>query len=348
MTNPTQLSAQHRFVYKEPGRFAGWPANGGIWHWGDEILVRFQIGTYDESGGGHAISREEPSRQILARSLDGGETWTHEEIVANQGTPDVHTPIDFAHPDFAMQCSGSRFHISYDRGKTWSGDYDLPDVGNKLTSRTDYLVNSKSDCHFFLSAKEKRVQAGIQDRAFCARTTDGGENIEFVSWITDDIEVRSVMPSTVRISDTHLVTALRRRYDTKQDDGTRLSNNWIEICHSMDNGETWSFLCKAADTDGGAGRNGNPPSMVRLTDGRLCVTYGYRSTPYGIRAKFSEDNGKSWGAEVHLRDDGRNGDFGYTRTIQRSDGKLVTIYYYTTAEDPEQHIAATIWNADKK
>ena len=192
------------------------------------------------------------------------------------------------------------------------------------------------------------MQAGIQDRAFCARTTNGGENIEFVSWMTDNIEVRSVMPSTVRISETHLVTALRRRHDTKRDDGTRLSKNWIEICHSTDNGKTWSFLSEAADTDGGAGRNGNPPSMVRLKDGRLCVTYGYRASPYGIRAKFSEDNGESWGDEIHLRDDGRNRDFGYTRTIQRTDGKLVTLYYYTTAENPEQHIAATIWSVDAK
>ena len=258
MANSTKLSAQHRFVYKESGQFAGWPANGGIWHWGDEILVRFQIGTYDNSGGGHAIARDKPSRQILARSLDGGETWQPEEIEVH---PTESTSIDFAHSDFAMQCNGSKFRISYDRGKTWIGDYDLPDIGKKLTSRTDYLVNSAGDCHLFLSAKEDRVQAGIRDRAFCARTTKGGESIEFVGWMTDDIEVRSVMPSTVRLSETHLVTALRRRYDTEQD-GTRLSRNWIEICHSTDNGETWSFLSKAADTDGGAGKNGNPPSMV--------------------------------------------------------------------------------------
>ena len=98
----------------------------------------------------------------------------------------------------------------------------------------------------------------------------------------------------------------------------------------MDNGETWDFLSKAADTDGGAGGNGNPPSMVRLKDGRRCVTYGYRASSYGIRAKLSEDNGKSWGHEICLRDDGRNWDFGYTRTVQRTDGKLVTLYYYTT------------------
>ena len=343
MGSSGKLSAQHQFVYNRSGQFAGWPANGGIWHWGDEILVRFQIGIYDDSGSGHAISRGEPSRQILARSLDGGETWKHEEIEVR---PLKSAPIDFAHPDFAMQCNGSTFRVSDDRGKTWIGDYDLPDVGNKLTSRTDYLVNSSDDCHFFLSAKEKRVQAGIQDRAFCARTTNGGESIEFVSWMTDDLEIRSVMPSTVRLSDTHLASALRRRHDTKQDDGTRLSQNWIEICHSTDNGASWSFLSKAADTDGGAGRNGNPPSMVRLADGRLCVTYGYRGEPYGIRAKLSEDNGKSWGDEIHLRDDGRNWDMGYTRTIQRADGKLVTLYYWTTAKNPEQHIAATIWTID--
>ena len=220
MAHSTKLSAQHLFAYKKSGQFAGWPANGGIWHWGDEILVRFQIGTYAEnSGHGHAISRDDPSRQIHARSQDGGETWEPKEIEIQ---PVELGPIDFAHPDFAMQCGGSRFCISYDRGKTWHGDYDLPDIGKKLTSRTDYLVNSTGDCHLFLSAKEDRVQAGIRDRAFCARTTNGGENIEFVGWMTHDIEIRSVMPSTVRISETHLVTALRRRHDTEQQDGTRL------------------------------------------------------------------------------------------------------------------------------
>ena len=116
MVNSAKLSTQHGFVYKESGQFAGWPANGGIWHWDDEILVRFQIGTYDDSGGGHAISRDEPSRQILARSLDGGETWQPEEI---EVLPSESIPIDFGHQDFAMQCNGNTFRISNDRGKTW-------------------------------------------------------------------------------------------------------------------------------------------------------------------------------------------------------------------------------------
>jgi hypothetical protein len=87
--------------------------------------------------------------------------------------------------------------------------------------------------------------------------------------------------------------------------------------------------------------------MVRLNDGRICVTYGYRGIPYGIRAKLSTDEGKTWGAEIFLRQDARTSDLGYTRTIQRPDGKIVTAYYYTTEENPEQYIAATIWDVDR-
>ncbi|MEZ4727442.1 MAG: hypothetical protein R3E79_09940 [Caldilineaceae bacterium] len=45
---------QHITIYREPGRFAGWPANYGIWHWGNEIVVGFTAGYTDPSGGFHA------------------------------------------------------------------------------------------------------------------------------------------------------------------------------------------------------------------------------------------------------------------------------------------------------
>jgi hypothetical protein len=64
----------------------------------------------------------------------------------------------------------------------------------------------------------------------------------------------------------------------------------------------------------------------------------------GIRAKVSRDQGRTWGDEIVLRKDARTWDIGYPRTVVRKDGKLVTIYYYTTDARPEQHIAATIWS----
>jgi hypothetical protein len=35
------LPIRHVIVYKQPGRFCGWPANNGAWSWDNEILVCF-------------------------------------------------------------------------------------------------------------------------------------------------------------------------------------------------------------------------------------------------------------------------------------------------------------------
>ena len=32
-------AAENVVVFRESGRFGGWPANNGIWSWGDEIVV---------------------------------------------------------------------------------------------------------------------------------------------------------------------------------------------------------------------------------------------------------------------------------------------------------------------
>ena len=339
---------RHLIVYKEPGRFCAWPAaNGIIWSWRNEILVAFTLGHYQENDEGHSIDGDRPSESVMARSLDGGESWDMEKPTAlNQDdTEPIPCPggINFTHPDFALTCRRTKFYVSYDRGKIWEGPYALPDFGGKkLTAQTDYIIENQESCLFFLSAFEPKVQAGLQNRAFCARTGDGGKTFDFLSWITSEpLSIRSFVPSSIRCSETQLISAVRRRLDEDNK-----QQNWISVYLSNDNGESWEFLSKVADT--GRGKyNGNPPSMVRLTDGRICVTYGYRATPYGIRAKLSENNGKTWGDEIILRQDARTWDFGYTRTNQRPDGKIVTVYYYTTEENPEQFIGATIWDADQ-
>jgi hypothetical protein len=75
--NPT--SARHVIIYKEPGRYAGWPANHGAWQWDNEILVGFEIGHVKATEQYHAIDYTRPEEHVLARSKDGGETWTIEK-----------------------------------------------------------------------------------------------------------------------------------------------------------------------------------------------------------------------------------------------------------------------------
>lgn len=344
-------------VCHQPGRFCGWPANCGAWIWQNEILVGFHQADYAFKDCGHSIAGN--GKSLLARSLDAGQTWTvedpdnfvgdHAEALPSPGN------INFAHPDFALRLDTTQFFFSYDRGKTWQGPYKFPDFGldHPLTARTDYIVNGPRDCLLFLSAGEPKVQAAVQDRAFCARTTDGGKSFQFVAWMTDEpIKIRSVMPSTVRCSPSHLVSAMRRRIDVPISGPHTMRKCWIDIYQSHDNGRSWQFLSQAADT---GKSNGNPPSLVRLNDGRLVVTYGYRGVcsayryrpvPQGIRARISKDNGKNWGHEITLRSDAKTWDLGYTRSVQTPDGKIVTIYYYNTEKIPEQHIAATIWDPD--
>jgi len=348
------VPVENYFAYREPGRFGGWPANNGAWIWGNEILVGFHQGYHDPNpSGGHAILSDRPQANVLARSLDGGKTWKVEDpdnFAEDDGLEKKDCPgVNFAHPEFAMRVDGNQFFVSTDKGWHWRGPYrfkGLPFDDDDLTSRTDYLVQGPLECLVFLSAETGLVQSNYQDRCFCAKTTDGGRTFKFLGWMTHDTEVRSVMPSTVYVGDMHLVSVMRRKHEQRFGDRPSITRNWIEAAESKDDGKTWKSLGKVAETDLGE-RNGNPPALVKLPDERLCVAYGYRAYPFGIRIKISDDNGINWCEEIVLRSDGATWDLGYPRMVVRPDGRVVTIYYYTTKEVPAQHIGVTIWNPDQ-
>lgn len=352
---------EHVRVYYEPGRFGGWPANHGMWHWGDEILVGFSRGYYKDLGPTrHHIDREKPEEFWFARSLDGGQTWSWEHPAekgqllprgkALHGTetpgltlPELRPleePMDFTHPDFALTFrmdnidgGTSRFEYSYDRGKNWEGPFRLPDFGTPGTAaRTDYIVNGKEDALIFITVAKENQQEG---RVLCARTQDGGMSWEKVSWIGSEPQGFAIMPSTVRLSDTELYTTLRRREGTFR---------WISAWRSLDNGSSWQQEKNPVDYLG----EGNPPMLTKLQDGRLCLTYGFRSYPFSIRARISVDGGRNWSPEILLRDDGLDRDIGYVRSVQRPDGKMVTTYYISEeSTGPERYIGATIWDPNR-
>jgi hypothetical protein len=348
-------------VYHQKGRFGGWPANHGIWSWGDEILVGFSAGYYKDLGPEvHNIDREKPEEHLLARSKDGGRSWSIENpaqkgvllgtagmrhgTVPRQYTEREPIPcpggIDFTHPDFAMTCrmagvhtGVSRFYYSYDRGHTWKGPFLLPLFGQKgIAARTDYVINGRSDCMLFLTASKRN---GREGRPICVRTSDGGKSWKFLSYIGPEPTGYAIMPSTVRLSPQELLTVIRRA-----EDGNK-PRSWIEAWRSTDNGASWSFVQEPASDTG----EGNPAHLLKLADGRLCLTYGHRAKPFAILARLSRDAGKSWSKDIVLRADGGGRDLGYPLSVQRSDGKVVTVYYFWDVQTgPERYIAASIWS----
>jgi len=350
-------------VYREADRFAGWPANHGMWVWGNELLVGFSRGYQQYLGEEfHNIDREKPEEYLLARSLDGGKTWTTEfplekgDLIprgnALHGTelPGVDLPlltdcpggINFTHPNFAMTLrmgskdgGQSRFSYSYDRGKDWHGPFKLPDMGTPgISARTDYLVDGKHETTFFLTSAKPN---GDEGRVFCASSDDGGKSFEFLSWIGDEVLGYEIMPSSIRLSPTHLLATTRVR---EPDFG----KSWIDAYASHDNGQTWKHVSRPVSDTG----EGNPPSMIRLEDGRICLTYGFRAPPYKMCAKLSSDGGRTWSDEIILRTGGGGRDMGYPCTKQCANGNVVTTYYFwDKLAGPERYIAATIWDPRK-
>ena len=120
---------------------------------------------------------------------------------------------------------------------------------------------------------------------------------------------------------------------------------WTDIFESDDGARTWHFLSRVNDW-------GAPGDIVELEDGRIVCVYGYRLAPPGIRARVSDDGGRSWGRELILRDDGGSWDLGYPRVVEVTAGRLLCVYYMNCRDDPIQmnggvrHIARTIFELD--
>ena len=331
---------RHVKVFYEEGRFAGWPANNGIWKWGNEILVGFSLGYLAPPGkqGLHQIDPDRPQSSMLARSLDGGETWS----VSNAGYPDGEVQmfpanIAFDASGFTLNARGDTAFISLDRGRTWTGPFRLPFADLHLRARTDYQVLGPKDLILFLTAQKTDDREG---RPFCARTRTGGKYWNQFAWIgPEPPSGYSIMPSSTRLPDGDFLVALRRR------DNNPVQHNFIELYRSRDGGLSWQWLANPVKENGEY--NGNPPSLVRLADGRLCITYANRNEPRTIRAVFSTDDGTTWGPEYVLRRGAGEPDIGYTRTVQRPNGKLITVYYWLDESRTERYIAATIWSVPK-
>jgi hypothetical protein len=163
------IEATHVTVRHEEARYYGFPANGGIWSWGSEILVQYRGGEFqDKPIGSHDINYNKPIIVERSRSFDGGLTWTQHTTVPIQitepgfagpaggkfpefgpplkGVPAVARPIDFADPDTILHFSwGGYLYYSTDRGVTWKGPFQLPRFDMvSWQLRADYLVEDKN------------------------------------------------------------------------------------------------------------------------------------------------------------------------------------------------------------
>lgn len=355
---PQKEKVEHLVAAIEKDRFHGWPANNGVWIWGNEILVGYTQGDYD-SREGHNITGIEESK--FSRSLDGGQTWQMvdpENFLDDDnvkwlptGKEDLEEPMNFEDPGFAIRFFGTGYHgnddpeggfyYSYDRGANWQGPYHLgglnadPQIeGMSVSARTDYIVLGESELIFFSSLHD-----GNTNRLAAIQTKDGGMSFELLSWITpQDDDANDIMSSTVRLSDNKFVLAYRKIYPALKN----AEGNKIETYVSNDRCKTWHYQSEVKLFESSS----NPPALLALQDGSLICVYGDRHHSR-MAGKYSMDQGQNWGEEFIFRadfkDTNSNWDFGYPVLVQRTDKKLLCLYYWATNENPQQFIAATLW-----
>lgn len=349
---------EHFAMHAEAGQFIGWPANNGIWKWEDgEIMLGFTRGEFAQKSS-HDIG-DENRESWLAKSKDGGSTWETfkpKGFVVDSAMNVKYLPesLNFEDKDFALRLAGTGYHGSkipeggffytLDRGNTWEGPFGFNGLseaneleGMELTPRSDYLIEDSNSALFFMAARIPNT--GMTDKPFVARTRDGGKTFEFVEWMIEQEDpYRGVMPATVKTSEGKLISAIRRR-DVEGEHKNLYC--WIDIYTSEDNGESWDFLSRGGET---GIRNGNPPAMIILTDGRLLLAYGNREHQQ-IRVRVSSDEGKTWGPEIVLRQ-GEETDIGYPRMVQNEKGEVIVFYYWADSADSEKYIAATVFDPD--
>jgi hypothetical protein len=222
----------------------------------------------------------------------------------------------------AARWVGSWIRLSKDSGETWSPPIRVPVTAPhgpiRLRSGT-LLYLGKS---FLTDSRGHRSGIGAIQAAVSA---DGGHTWQTrgsVPLIEGTEEEQYHEPHVVELHDGRLLGLIRLQ---NHGNAPRLED--LGLVHfslvqteSSDGGRTWTPARPL-------GFHGSPPHLMRHSTGALVCVYGYRLAPFGQRARISRDAGKTWTADLVLRDDGPDSDLGYPSSVELGDGTVLTVYY---------------------
>ena len=247
--------------------------------------------------------------------------------------PYDHAYLDLIRPEEEAQALGSTFRISHDCGVTFGPLFKSPVTSphGPLELFDDTLLwvgraFSKEDAH--------RVG---HDGILAYRIFPDG-SMEYVGRIPNirigDTEPLLCEPHSLQLPSGKILTHIR-----VQGDGIFT----IYQSESDDGGKTWSTPIPLLERNGGA-----PAHLIRHSSGVLISVYGYRNAPYGIRAMFSRDEGKTWDTGYDLYINGVSSDLGYPATVELSDGSLLTVFYAKTHENGPAVIMQQRWTFEEE
>ena len=246
------------------------------------------------------------------------EAWPDEKLKAWQA---AHNRLDAAQRQAGL---GQWMIRSTDGGLTWSARY--PSIVN-----SPHGPIQLSDRRLLYAGKELWTPTR---RIGVCESQDDGQSWTWLAEIparpNDQVSAYHELHA-VETTDGRLIVHIRN--ENKTDFGETLQ------AESSDGGQTWS-------APHSIGVWGLPSFLLRLQDGRLLMTYGYRRAPLGNQARLSTDQGLTWSEPIIISSDGALGDLGYPSTAELDDGSLLTIWYEQLKASPHAVLRQAHWKIE--
>ncbi len=329
-----------------------------------ELICAFRRAPERRALGEGGTSHTDPnSYLVLVRSKDGGKTWSKEpELIYAHPFGGSQDPCLIQLRDGSILCSSygwSRLEAAAAEKIT-----DSARIGN-FVFMGGYILRSEDGGHHWqepiipppVPGETTRVLFNQPCPAYNRGAMCEGDDGK-IYWV-----VAARHPAKPNLTATHLMTSPDQgrtwNYSCPVASDDKMAFNETSLYETpkgdlvafirTEQGQDHTVIARSSDSGKSfrpwqdAGFQGHPHYALRLPDNRVLLVYGYRHSPFGVRARVldSECSDASSAPEIILRDDGGNGDLGYPWATLLPDNRVLVVYYFNKADGP-RHIAGTI------
>lgn len=355
-------------IYEDPKFYAAFPSV--VRRPDGEVIVAFRRAPSRVALGEKSNSHVDPNSYLVAvRSRDGGATWTKPPaLIYAHETGGSQDPCLLQLRDGTLLCASYGWQFmqreavaklqepyfqnkpgviflggflvrSSDGGKTWSGpiypphiapEVNLDPYGQPVPAYNRGALCEGKDGRIYWTVAATDALAPRKTSVHLIVSENQGQTWRYAAPVAVDAKVTFNEASVYETPQGHLVAFLR----------TANFDDHACLARSTDGGKTfqpWQDM----------GFKGHPLQALRLRDQRVLLVYGYRHTPFGIRARIlnPECTDFATAAELVLRTDGGTTDIGYPWAASLGGGRVLVTYYFNLANGP-RHIAGTVLEID--
>ncbi len=241
--------------------------------------------------------------------------------------------------DATQRIGQSYTAISTDGGLTWSEPSAVP-----VTAPHGPTLGNDGRTLMYIGALKNPKSCGFEDmkayNLYVIKSTDFGKSwkveaeLPFPYKSTNGSGEKFIFgePYILQLRDGSYIAAARGQWGY-DNDAMR-----VYLAYS-DDGRNWTDFKEVE------GLVGAPAHFCQTKSGVLIMSYSYRVSPAGSRARLSYDGGKTWSEEITLCVSAtpNNGDLGYPSTVELDDGTLITAYYQRVGSDSNASFLFTRW-----